>query len=100
MNALVSRHLTFRSTGCMAWRCWRFWSGYFGGIVQVWSGIYPTGIIAMGFVSNLGAFVVMLITGRASQTPASAAFFGLIALGLAALLQPAIRFHDAALVVP
>lgn len=57
--------------------------GYFGGIVQVWSGIYPAGVIAMGFVSNLGAFVVMLITGRARQTPASAAFFGLIALGLA-----------------
>ena len=57
--------------------------GYFAGIVQVWHDEYPTGIIAMGFVSNAGAFLIMLITGRAKRMPLSAAFFGLIAAGLA-----------------
>ena len=57
--------------------------GYAGGYVQVLNGVFPVGVIAMGFVSNAGAFLVMLLTGRAAKTPFSAAFFGLIAIGLA-----------------
>ena len=58
--------------------------GYLGGYFQVLKGEYPIGVIAMGFVSNAGAFLVMLLTGRAQKTPLSACFFGLIAAGLAA----------------
>ena len=57
--------------------------GYAGGYFQVLDGVFPVGVIAMGFVSNAGAFLIMLLTGRAAKTPASAAFFGLIAAGLA-----------------
>lgn len=57
--------------------------GYAGGYVQVLDGVFPTGVIAMGFVSNAGAFLIMLLTGRAAKTPGAAAFFGLIAAGLA-----------------
>lgn len=57
--------------------------GYAGGYFQVLDGVFPIGVIAMGFVSNAGACLIMLLTGRAAKTPASAAFFGLIAAGLA-----------------
>ena len=65
--------------------------GYAGGYFQVVEGIFPGGVLAMGFVSNAGAFLIMIITGRARKTPLSSAFFGLIATGLAAafLLQEA-----------
>ena len=58
--------------------------GYLGGYFQIEAGVFPIGVLAMGFVSNAGAFAVMVITGRAQKTPLSAAFFGLIAAGLAA----------------
>ena len=63
--------------------------GYAGGYFQVIDGVFPIGVIAMGIVSNAGAFGILLITGRAKKTPMAAAFFGLIAVGLAAafLLQ-------------
>ena len=67
--------------------------GYAGGYAQVLQGEFPIGVIAMGFVSNAGAFSVMLLTGRAAKTPFSAAFFGLIAVGLAL----AFLFQDAAM---
>ncbi|MEM9842718.1 MAG: hypothetical protein AAF767_08710 [Pseudomonadota bacterium] len=57
--------------------------GYAGGYFQVEAGLFPIGVLAMGFVSNAGAFAVMVITGRAAKTPFTAAFFGLIAVGLA-----------------
>ena len=62
---------------------------YAGGYFQVNDGVFPIGVIAMGFVSNAGAFGIMLLTGRAKKTPVAAIFFGLIAVGLAAayLLQ-------------
>ncbi|MEL7113404.1 MAG: hypothetical protein AAGK93_10790 [Pseudomonadota bacterium] len=56
--------------------------GYAGGFFQVVDGEFPIGVLAMGFVSNAGAFLIMIITGRAKKTPLSAAFFGLIAAGL------------------
>ena len=67
--------------------------GYAGGYFQVTEGVFPIGVLAMGFVSNAGAFLIMLITGRARKTPLSAEFFGLIATGLAA----AFVFKDAAM---
>ena len=67
--------------------------GYTGGYFQVVDGVFPIGVLAMGFVSNAGAFLVMLLTGRARKTPLSAAFFGFIAAGLAA----AFIFEDAAM---
>ena len=65
--------------------------GYAGGYAQVETGVFPIGVVAMGFVSNAGAFTIMLLTGRAAKTPFTAAFFGLIAFGLAAafLMQTA-----------
>ena len=67
--------------------------GYTGGYFQVLQGEFPIGVIAMGFVSNAGAFLVMVLTGRATKTPVSAALLGLIALGLAL----AFLFQDAAM---
>lgn len=57
--------------------------GYAGGYFQVQGGVYPVGIVAMGFVSNFGAFIVLLATGRGLKAPREPAFFGLIAAGLA-----------------
>ncbi|MEO1322409.1 MAG: hypothetical protein AAFV59_05320 [Pseudomonadota bacterium] len=63
--------------------------GYAAGYLQVTQGAFPTGVLAMGFVSNAGAFAIMVLTGRAARTPFVAAFFGLIATGLAAaVLMP------------
>ena len=67
--------------------------GYLGGYFQIEAGVFPIGVLAMGFVSNAGAFLIMLITGRAQKTPFAAAFFGLIAAGLAA----AFLFQDVAM---
>ena len=58
--------------------------GYAGGYVQVTQGVYPIGVLAMGFASNAGAFTIMVLTGRAAKTPLTAVFIGLIAAGLAA----------------
>ena len=57
--------------------------GYASGYVQVQGGVYPVGIVAMGLVSNFGAFIVLLVTGRGLKAPWEPAFFGLIAAGLA-----------------
>ena len=59
--------------------------GHAGGFAQVGAGTFPIGVLAMGFVSNAGAFAIMAMTGRAAKTPFTAAFFGLIAIGLAAM---------------
>lgn len=56
--------------------------GYFAGFLQVLSGVYPTGVIAMGIVSNAGACLVLILSGRARSAPHEALFFGLIATGL------------------
>ncbi|MEO1475724.1 MAG: hypothetical protein AAFS13_05025 [Pseudomonadota bacterium] len=58
--------------------------GYAGGYFQVQDGTFPVGVVAMGFVSNAGACAVLLLTGRGFKAPWEPAFFGLIALGLAA----------------
>lgn len=60
--------------------------GYAGGYFQVVSGTFPIGVLAMGFASNAGAFAIMVATGRAAKTPIAAAFFGMIATGLAVML--------------
>jgi len=57
--------------------------GYAGGYFQVLDGTYPIGVIAMGFVSNAGAFLILLLTGRGLKAPWEPGFFGLIAIGLA-----------------
>lgn len=57
--------------------------GYAGGYFQVQDGVFPVGVVAMGFVSNAGACAVLLLTGRGLKAPWEPAFFGLIALGLA-----------------
>lgn len=67
--------------------------GYAGGYLEVEAGRFPIGVLAMGFVSNTGAFAVMVITGRAAKTPFTAGFFGLIAAGLAL----AFLFQDVAM---
>lgn len=67
--------------------------GYSGGYVQVLQGEYPIGVIAMGFASNAGAFLILLMTGRGKRAPWEPAFFGLIAAGLAL----SFFFQDAAL---
>lgn len=58
--------------------------GYLGGYFQVLDGHFPTGVLAMGFVSNFGAFLTLILTGRAKKAPIEPVFFGLIAAGLAA----------------
>lgn len=58
--------------------------GYAGGFLEVQRGEFPAGVVVMGIVSNGGAFLVMLKTGRARQTPIAAGFFGLICIGLIA----------------
>ncbi|MEL7540893.1 MAG: hypothetical protein AAGJ51_08315 [Pseudomonadota bacterium] len=60
--------------------------GYAGGYFQFVSGTFPIGVLAMGFASNAGAFAIMVATGRAAKTPIAAAFFGMIASGLAVML--------------
>ena len=67
--------------------------GYAGGYAQVLEGIYPMGVVAMGFASNAGAFLILLLTGRGSKAPWEPAFFGFIAMGLAV----SFFFRDAAL---
>jgi len=67
--------------------------GYAGGYFQVLDGTYPIGVIAMGFVSNAGAFLILILTGRVLKAPWEPAFFGLIAIGLAI----SYFFQDAAL---
>lgn len=58
--------------------------GYFSGYLQIQQGIYPAGIVAMGFVSNTGAFLILVALGRARKAPHEAFFFGSIAVALIA----------------
>ena len=58
--------------------------GYAGGYFQVVEGVFPAGVVTMGIASNAGAFIIMLLTGRAAKTPFAAGFFGLIAAALIA----------------
>ncbi|MEM9725028.1 MAG: hypothetical protein AAF909_06145 [Pseudomonadota bacterium] len=52
-------------------------------------GSFPWGVVAMGLVSNTGAFLTLCLTGRLRTSPALTIFFGLIALGLgASAIQP------------
>ncbi len=60
--------------------------GYAGGYVQVLDGEFPFGVVAMGLVSNAGAFFVLLKSGRGAKAPWEPAFFGTIAVGLGASL--------------
>ena len=57
--------------------------GYMGGYFQVLDGTYPVGVVAMGFASNAGACLILILTGRGRKAPWEPAFFGLIAIGLA-----------------
>lgn len=57
--------------------------GYIGGYFQVQNGVFPIGVIAMGFVSNFGATLVFLMSGRYKKSPLATLFFAAIALGLA-----------------
>lgn len=60
--------------------------GYSAGYLQANSGMFPIGVLAMGLVSNAGAFAIMVATGRVAKTPFTASFFGLIAAGLAVMM--------------
>jgi hypothetical protein len=53
--------------------------GYFGGYRELADGGYPYGV---GIFSNAGAFLTLIVTGRARKTPIMAGFFGLVATGL------------------
>lgn len=57
--------------------------GYGGGFLQVQAGDFPSGVTAMGLVSNAGAVLVMALTGRARRMVLATGFFGAIAVGLA-----------------
>jgi len=57
--------------------------GYLAGYYQIQAGVFPIGVLAMGFVSNAGAALIFFVSGRIKKAPLSASFFSLIALGLA-----------------
>lgn len=58
--------------------------GYAGGVWQVSQGAFPWGVVAMGVVSNGGAFLVLLKTGAAARYKFLTVFFGVVALCLVA----------------
>lgn len=60
--------------------------GYGSGVVSLWSGAIPWGILWMGIVSNLGATVTMGLTGAWRKAPPLAAIFGGIGLALCAVV--------------
>ena len=57
---------------------------YSGGLLQTLAGVFPSEIVAMGLASNVGATLVMVLTGYARTHRIATAFFGLIGLGFAA----------------
>ncbi len=57
--------------------------GYGGGLVEVFNCDYPTGVIAMGLTSNIGATLVLLITGSTARNQFMTLFFASISIGLA-----------------
>ncbi|MEM9618267.1 MAG: hypothetical protein AAF936_09935 [Pseudomonadota bacterium] len=63
--------------------------GYGFGIVAAQAGVFPWGVVAVGLVSNGGAFIALLVTGAARKSTALTAFLVLITVGLvAAMLAP------------
>lgn len=60
--------------------------GYAGGLVTLADGVFPTGVVWMGLVSNGGAAIALVVTGVHRRLPLAAPMYGLIALGLAAAL--------------
>ncbi|MEO1335159.1 MAG: hypothetical protein AAFV29_05930 [Myxococcota bacterium] len=56
---------------------------YSGGIYQISMGIYPGAVIAMGLVSNAGATIILIATGRVAKSLLFTLFFGAIAIGFA-----------------
>ncbi|MEM1378361.1 MAG: hypothetical protein AAGG69_13330 [Pseudomonadota bacterium] len=60
--------------------------GYAGGIWQASQGVFPTGIIIMGIVSNGGATLALLLTGTAGKNVYLTLFFGIVTLCLALAL--------------
>lgn len=57
--------------------------GYSGGLLQVRAGVFPHGVLAMGFVSNAGAAALLFFVAEVRHLRRSSAFFALIAIGLA-----------------
>ncbi|MEM1263542.1 MAG: hypothetical protein AAGH76_14160 [Pseudomonadota bacterium] len=60
--------------------------GYGGGLWQLNTGVVPVGVMLMGLVSNIGAAVMMFVTGIAQKRPLGAVFFALIGGGFAVFL--------------
>lgn len=71
--------------------------GYAFGIPAAEAGRFPWGVVCMGVVSNGGASVLLAAySPRRKQDRVSAAFFGLVALGLiAAIVAPASAMQSA-----
>ena len=63
---------------------------YAGGLFQAVAGVYPAEIVLMGLVSNVGASMIMAVTGYARHQRGLTVFFGLVGVGFAfAFFQPA-----------
>lgn len=60
--------------------------GYAQGLVMLADGLFPTGVVWMGLVSNGGAALALVTTGLHRRLRLTAPLYGLIALGLAAAL--------------
>ncbi|NRA29816.1 MAG: hypothetical protein HRU11_06080 [Parvularculaceae bacterium] len=58
-------------------------TAYASGVLAAQAGVFPSGIVAMGLVSNAGAVAAILFTGRGQHMVLSTVFFGSIAAGLA-----------------
>lgn len=58
--------------------------GYAGGIPASEQGQFPVGVVLMGIVSNLGASVLLVVTGAWRKSPLAVPAYGSIALGLMA----------------
>lgn len=56
--------------------------GYGSGVVTAEQGAFPTGVVLMGVVSNLGAGTFLFASGTWRQAPPLAVIFGAIGLGL------------------
>ena len=56
---------------------------YSGGLQQTLNSTYPIVIVAMGTVSNLGAALVMILTGYASDQILGTVFFAAVGVGFA-----------------
>lgn len=64
--------------------------GYAGGITPAEAGIFPTGVVAMGIVSNVGHTATLLLTGIWQKARVATMVYGAIALALiVAMLAPA-----------